>query len=149
MSQPGPDRHQSPPPWAGRLVRLLAVALFLFIAWLTLPKLAPRMYRLVKQRDARVEIARKNSGRPQPSPDEAVRSSDVLLIGGVALGGGLVLLSLGYVVLRREARDSLKSDDFSHPSDRLKSNDFSYGDGGGLKSGDFSYDVQAKRDLSE
>ncbi len=84
-------------------MRLLAVALFLFIGWLTLPKLAPRMHRLVTQRDARAEIARKNAGRPRPSPEEAVRPADVLFIGGVALGGGFLLLSLGYLVLRRGA----------------------------------------------
>jgi hypothetical protein len=118
-------------------VRLLAVALFLFIGWLTLPKLAPRMHRLFTQREARVEIARKNSGRPSPSPDEAVRSADVLLIGGAAIGGGVVLLSLGYLVLRRGTT-----------AEGLKSGDFSRREPDGLRSGDLSDDAQAKRDLS-
>jgi hypothetical protein len=101
MSSPEPTRARSLPPWAGRIARLLAVALFLFIGWLTLPKIAPRMHRLFAQREARAEIARRDAGQPPLSPDEAVRPADVLLIAAVALGGGLVLLSLGYLVLRR------------------------------------------------
>ena len=138
MTPSGSDRQRSPPPWAGRLVRSLAVAVFLFIGWLTLPKLPQRIHRLFKQREARVEIARKNSGRPRPAPDEAVRSGDVLLIGGVALGGGLVLLTLGYLVLRRGTT-----------AEGLKSGDFSYREADGLRSGDLNDDAQAKWDLSE
>jgi hypothetical protein len=101
MSEPA--RSSSLPPWAGRVVRLLAVLLFLFIGWLTLPKLAPRMNPLAKQREARAEIARNNAGQSPLSPEEVVRPTDVLLIVAVTLGGGFVLLSVGYFALRGRA----------------------------------------------
>jgi hypothetical protein len=82
-------------------VRLLAVVLFLFVAWLTLPKLPERMKRLVEYRAARAEMARDDAGSAPLAPDEVVRPTDVLLIAVVALGGGGVLLSLGYLALRR------------------------------------------------
>jgi hypothetical protein len=106
---------RSLPPWAGRAARLLAVGLFLLVGWLTLPKLAPRMKRLFAQREARAEIARREAGRAALSPDEVVRPADVVLIAGVAAGGGLVLLSLGYFVLRpaTKSRESERDSDRS------------------------------------
>jgi hypothetical protein len=102
MAPQPPPRRTSLPPWSGPLVRLLAVSLFLFIGWLTIPKLAERMYRLQKQREARVEIARQQAGK-SPLDSETVRPMDVLLIAAVTVGGGIVLASLGYCVLKRQA----------------------------------------------
>src|SRR5262245_11908210 len=103
MNSPEPNSVRSLPPWAGRLARLLAVVLFLFIGWLTLPKLAPRMKRLFEQREARAEIARRDAHQPPLATDERILPSDVVLLAAVTLGGGCVLLTLAFLVLRRPA----------------------------------------------
>lgn len=96
---------QSPPQgsWqsllAGRAGRLLAVLLFLVLAWLTIPKLAPRMFRIFSQREGRASIIRQQAADAGIALSEEVRSSDIWLIVAAAAGGAALLGGLGYVAL--------------------------------------------------
>ena len=103
MNSPDSPRPKLLPRWSGTLVRILAVLLFLFIGWLTIPKIKYRWNRLFTQRDARVEIAREKAGASPLASEEVVRPADVLLIVAVIACGGAVLLSLGYCVLKSRA----------------------------------------------
>jgi hypothetical protein len=84
----------------GRIVRLFALALFVLIGCLTVPKIAPRMKQLFVRRDARVEIANRAVGRAEMPLEDRVRAADVAWIAAVATGGLLILAPLGYFALR-------------------------------------------------
>jgi hypothetical protein len=97
-SSGSPSRNDRP--WLGRLMRFLAVLLFVAIGILTVPKIAPRMKQLFVRREARVQIADRAAGRSEQPPEKRARLVDVVWIVAVAAGGMLVLVPLGYFALR-------------------------------------------------
>src|SRR5262249_46495108 len=86
--------------WFARLSLRLAVALFVLIGCLTIPKIAPRMAQLFQRRDARVQIASRATGQQEVTPEERVRAADVAWIAAAAAAGLLILAPLGYFALR-------------------------------------------------
>lgn len=93
------DRKRSEA-WRHRLVVRVAVLLFLVVACLTVPKIGRRFRDIARRHEARQAIWQDAVGEQAPDARSKVHPGDVVLIIGVAVGGGLSLLGVGFLALR-------------------------------------------------